>query len=241
MGMAATQPVVQKTSVQRIFQRQEKKYLLNRAQFDAIHDRLLSFMEPDRFGQSTVSSVYYDNDWHELIIKSIEKPIYKEKFRLRSYGVPNPDSPVFAEIKKKYNGVVYKRRVTAPYEEMNAFLAREKMLEKDVQIQKEILYMIDRYQLHPALWLSYDRLALSGRDDPQVRVTFDLHTRFRTYDLDLASGDYGEPLRDDNFIIMETKVPGAAPLWLARLLSEMKIYPGSFSKYGTCYQEKIMT
>ena len=173
-------------------------------------------------------------------MKSIDKPQYKEKFRVRSYGVPGPESPVFAEIKKKYMGVVYKRRVTAPYEQIRAFLDTGQMLPKDIQIQKEILYMIERYQLRPSVYIAYDRLALAGKDDPEVRVTFDFNTRYRTRQLDLAAGDYGDPLRGGDFYIMEIKLGRNAPLWLSRILTGERIFRGSFSKYGTYYKEHVL-
>lgn len=241
MLSAARSPAIPaENTVQKVFQRQEKKYLLQRSQFEILYSRLQEHMDKDRFGKTTVCSLYYDNDYHELLMKSIDKPVYKEKFRVRSYGVPGPDSPVFAEIKKKYEGIVYKRRVTAPYQELMAFLTDRVPLDCDPQIQKEIWYMSDRYHLHPSIWLAYDRLALAGREDPGIRVTFDFHMRYRSENLDLAYGDQGEPLRNDDFYIMEVKIPLGAPLWLTRILSEEKITPGTFSKVGVCYQEKIL-
>ncbi len=228
-----------KKPVERVFRRKEKKYLIDKAEFEELYRRLLVFMDEDVYGRSTVASLYYDTPDHELIYKSIEKPLYKEKFRLRCYGVPDESTPVFAEIKKKYDGIVYKRRVTAPFRDMAAFINERKPLEKDAQIQNEILYMIDRYGLSPSVYIAYDRYALAGREDKNVRITFDFNARFRTDELDLAAGDHGTPLEDDDFYIMEIKIGGGAPLWLADILNEMKIYPGTYSKYGVCYKKFI--
>ena len=231
---------IEKKPVQKIFARHEKKYLLTRMQFECLYERLHAYMDEDAYGLSTVCSVYYDNDQNELIQKSIDKPVYKEKFRVRSYGVPREDSRVFAEIKKKFDGVVYKRRVMAPYREMMDFVEKGRALPEDAQIQKEIRYMLERYRLHPAVYIAYDRLALAGKEDPETRVTFDFNTRFRTDHLRLSDGDYGEKLRSDDFYVCETKIANSAPLWLAKLLAECRIYPGTFSKYGTCYKEHIL-
>ncbi len=226
--------------IQSVFKRKEKKYLLSRAQYETLFERLQEHMEPDVYGLSTVCSLYYDTPHWDLISRSIDKPIYKEKFRLRSYGVATDDSPVFAEIKKKYDGIVYKRRVTAPCGEMLRFLNEGVPLPDSPQIQQEIRWMLRRYDLRPAVWLAYDRIALVGREDPELRATFDFRVRYRTDRLDLREGDFGEELTGDDFYILETKIHKAAPLWLAQLFSELRIYPGTYSKYGTCYRERLL-
>ncbi|MBR3294812.1 MAG: polyphosphate polymerase domain-containing protein [Clostridia bacterium] len=227
--------------IQKVFKRKEKKYLMDRQMFEVLYARLKEYMDEDRYGLSTVCSLYYDTKDHELIYKSIEKPEYKEKFRLRCYGVPKEDTPVFAEIKKKFRGIVYKRRVTAPYRDMMTFINRRVPLEGDLQIQREIQFMLMKYRLKPQVFLAYDRYSLLGRGrESNLRITFDFNMRYRTYDLDLAKGDYGELIEDKDFYIMELKVDGGAPLWLVRLLNEYKIYPGTYSKYGVCYKKYIL-
>jgi hypothetical protein len=225
--------------IQTTFRRKEKKYLLDGPAYENLRRRLEPYMEEDCYGLTTVCSIYYDNDSHELIQKSLEKPMYKEKFRLRSYGIPKEDSLVFAEIKKKYDGIVYKRRVAADLAHMRRFINEGERLPQDLQIQKEIQWMLERYQLKPAIWLGYERIALVGKDDPNLRITFDANLRYRKDRLDLAAGDGGTLFRPEPFHLMEAKFMNSAPLWLTRILSEEKIYPGSFSKYGTCFQEKI--
>ena len=235
------EPIMADAPVQTSFKRKEKKYLLNRAQYDALRQRLKEHMQEDQYGLSTIMSLYYDNDDFQLIHRSIEKPRYKEKFRLRSYGVPKETTPVFAEIKKKYDGIVYKRRVTAPLSEMRGFLEKGDELSENRQIQKEIRWMFDRYRLKPKVMVIYERIALYGIRDPSLRITFDSNLRYRTTDLALEKGSHGDLFMPEDFYIMEIKFPGTSPLWLVDILDELKIYPGSFSKIGTVCRTRIFT
>lgn len=95
-----------------VFQRTEKKYLLSELQYKALLDTIHCFIEPDTYGKYSICNLYFDTDDYTLIRKSIEKPVFKEKLRLRSYGVPENDQKVFLEIKRKVKGVVFKRRVS---------------------------------------------------------------------------------------------------------------------------------
>ena len=226
-------------AIQSTFRRYEKKFILTPEQYEQIVPVIRDNMEPDEFGQYTICNIYYDTALFDLVRRSVEKPIYKEKFRIRSYGVPGEDAAVFAEIKKKYNGVVYKRRVAAPYEDIRGFVDRHEELDKDAQIQKEILSFLRMYRPEPKVYLAYDRIAFAGKNGEDIRVTFDENIRFRTEELDLRAGDEGEPLLPERRIIMEVKVPYGIPMWLVDDLSEHRIYSGSFSKYGTCYQNYI--
>ena len=170
----------------------------------------------------------------------MEKPLYKEKFRVRSYGVPAKTGSVFMEIKKKFDGIVYKRRVMSGVGETMEYLrGGEEPEVTDPQILQEIQWFRHNYDLVPKLFLAYDRLAFRDTEDPELRLTFDRNIRFRTENLDLTCGDYGVKLLPENQILMEVKIPGAAPVWLSHILSELNIFPISFSKYGKCYQ-KIM-
>ena len=94
---------------QDVFARYEKKYKLTLSQYAALRRWLQDRMEVDSYGLHTICNIYYDTPDFQLIRTSLEKPVYKEKLRLRSYGVPGGDTPVFVELKKKLDGVVYKR------------------------------------------------------------------------------------------------------------------------------------
>ncbi len=219
-----------------IFQRIEKKYLMDRETYEAFYARIGEYMKVDEYGLNTICNVYYDTPQFDLIRTSIEKPVYKEKLRIRSYGVPGPESPTYVEIKKKYKGVVYKRRIQLTLDETEKYLNRGIKPEKNTQIRKEIDYFLKLYHPIPKMYIAYDRIAMYGIEDPSLRLTLDFNIRTRDHDLTLGAGDQGELLLAPGQVLMEIKVGGAYPLWLVRLLDELKIYPTSFSKYGTIYK-----
>lgn len=223
-----------------VFKRVEKKYLLNREQYDAVLEVIAPYMEMDEYGLSQICNVYFDTPDDELIRTSIEKPMYKEKLRLRSYGVPAPDGKVYLEIKKKYDSIVYKRRVALKLSEAEDYLLRGIRPKKDSQILREIDYFIGFYHPIPKLYLAYDRTAYFGKEDADFRMTFDSGIRSRREELSLGLGDHGKQLREDDYHLLEIKAVGAYPMWLARALSELKIYPVSFSKYGSVYKQELL-
>lgn len=219
-----------------IFKRVEKKYMLTQEQYEYLIDRLAPHMHPDRFYESDIRNIYFDNTDDELIETSLTKPAYKEKLRLRSYGAPEADSLVFFEIKKKYKGVVYKRRISMTRDDAYRYIQSGELPENLVgNIPVEIDYMIRRYRLFPKAYIGYHRIALVGNNDPELRITFDSEITSRYNDIRLESDAQGEQLLPENTHLMEIKIPGAMPLWLAHVLSEKSIYPQSFSKFGTAH------
>ena len=280
---------------QTVFKRYEKKYLLSLEQYHALISRVIPRLRPDQYGKHSICNLYFDSRDFGLIRRSLEKPAYKEKIRLRSYGVPGPRDQVFLELKKKYDGVVYKRRVAMPLAEARQYLSvacatpgerlvsavsgegargflagamsadqlqlisagggtkaslaggmvlagagetfRETGPGRSGQILKEIDYAIRFHQVRPAVYLAYERIAFSGKEDPELRVTFDMNIRARDYGLVLEQGTFGVPLLGRGEFLMEVKIPGAMPLWMSRALSELGIYPVSYSKYGTYYRD----
>lgn len=223
------------------FERVEKKYLMTKEQFETFLKRTENKITLDQYGLHTICNIYYDTETYDLIRYSISKPKYKEKLRLRSYGIPNQDSMVFVELKKKWNGVVFKRRTSMTLAEAENYLDYGVRPDKNSQIIREIDYFLEYYNPAPKLFLAYDRLAYFGNEDSQVRITIDQNIRSRTMDLSLSMGDHGERLLGDEQYLMEVKVPGVFPLWLAHLLSELQIYPVSFSKYGNIYKKSLIT
>lgn len=224
---------------QNIFKRYEIKYMLTRSQYRELKELLKEYMIADVHGKSTVCSLYFDTPDFLLIRRSLEGPLYKEKLRLRSYGVADEDSQVFIELKKKYEGVVYKRRVEMKEEEARRYLLEHEQI-KDTQIIREIDFCFDRYEgLAPACLLTYSRRAYYGKNDHEFRMTFDDNILWRDYDLNLSSGIYGEPILDEDSVLMEVKVADHMPLWLVEFLSKNQIYKTSFSKYGTAYKTMI--
>lgn len=250
-------------AVQQVFKRVEKKYLVDSERFNELMPVLEEHMAKDQYGLHTICNIYFDTEDYELIRTSNEKPVYKEKFRIRSYGVPSDDSTVFLEIKKKCEGVVYKRRIPFKLKEAREILDTvyngsvlignivggadapdsEYSVLNDTdnrQIMHEIEYIIKHYGLMPRSYIAYDRIALFGVDEPELRITFDQNVRTRDEELQLSAGDYGKCLLDEGLYLMEIKTNGAMPLWLVHKLSDMQMYPYSFSKYGNAYKRKIM-
>jgi len=225
-----------------IFERTEKKYLLSKEQYELLLEKSKEYIKSDKYGVTSICNVYFDTEDSELIRTSIEKPLYKEKLRLRSYGTPtSEDSKVFLEIKKKYDGVVYKRRVSMSLKESEKYLNNGIKPEcENGQIIREIDYIIEHYNLKPKLFLAYDRIAYNGIEDTALRITFDTNIRSRENDLSLMAGSYGDNLIDGDTYLMEIKANGGMPLWLVDLLSTLEIYPLSFSKYGNIYKRSIM-
>lgn len=226
-----------------VFRRKEKKYALSMEQYFKLRESLSSYMSEDIHGLHTIISLYFDTDDYEMIRRSMEKPKYKEKFRLRSYGVPTNESSVFLEIKKKVCGVVYKRRLASNYQESLQFLAKSDRLPAstttDKQIQQEIEWLFTRKQLSPKVMIAYDRIALFYAADEDFRITFDFNIRYRLEDLDITHGDYGELVAPEIEVLMEVKAIGAYPIWFSHLLSEQGIFQVSFSKYAQVYQRYI--
>ena len=223
-------------AVQTVFKRYELKYLLTEAQKETVLRGMQSYMTLDKYGRTTIRNLYYDTDTYLLIRRSIEKPAYKEKLRIRSYRRVDGDGTAFVELKKKYKSVVYKRRISLPYAEATAWLSREKHPAKHTQIANEIDYFLDYYgSLHPTVFLSYERKAYYCNDGSDFRVTFDDNILCRQEDLSLESEVYGTPILPEGKVLMEIKCSGGIPLWMTHVLSEEKIYKTSFSKYGTAY------
>lgn len=224
---------------QEVFKRYEKKYMLSLEQYHELISRMITRVEADRYGKHTICNIYFDTPDYRLIRQSLEKPVYKEKLRLRSYGVPGDEDMVFLELKKKYDGVVYKRRVEMPLKEARKYLYYGIHPENPGQILKEIDYACQLYEARPMVYLAYERIAFFGKENPDLRITFDMNIRARDYNLELNRGTYGIPLLDSGKMLMEVKIPGAMPVWMSGLFSELKIYPVSFSKYGAYYRDYI--
>ena len=221
---------------QNIFQRYELKYLISKTQRDALREEMRPYLDGDEFGKSTICNLYFDTSDYRLIRKSLEKPVYKEKLRLRSYGVASPNSTAFVELKKKYKSVVYKRRVSASYKEAMRCLLKG-TAPGDSQISREIDYFLSRYHPSPAVFLSYEREAFYSKTDRSFRITFDENILWRNRDLSLCQGVYGSPILSKGQTLLEVKTAAAIPLWLVSFLSRHQIYKTSFSKYGHAYQQ----
>ena len=221
-----------------VFRRYELKYLISLREKEKILSTIEPYMRLDSYGRTTIRNLYLDTPDYRLIRRSIEKPAYKEKIRIRSYSRVESSDNVFVELKKKYEKVVYKRRVALPEMAAMCWMLGEMPCPINSQITREIDYFASHYApLSPVVFLSYDREAyylLSGGD---FRVTFDDNILYRESDLSLCSDAYGKSILPDDTVMMEIKCSGAIPLWLVKTLSRERIYRTSFSKYGTAYRD----
>ena len=224
---------------QAVFERYELKYMLTLEQKARILDIMKLHMALDQYGRDIIRNLYYDTDNYRLIRQSIEKPAYKEKLRMRSYRKAGPDSPVYVEMKKKHQSIVYKRRMVMPERDAVDWLADENR-KLDSQISKEIDYFMKFYgTLKPRVFLSYEREAYYALDGSDFRVTFDENILCREEEVSLSADVYGTSLLDENQCLMEIKCAGGIPMWMTEVLSKEKLYKTSFSKYGTYYMNYI--
>lgn len=230
-----------------VFKRYELKYLITEEQKKFIVEAMEPYMEADAHGRSTISNVYYDTPDFLLARRSIEKPVFKEKLRMRSYGTANADSKIFVELKRKSESVVYKRRISMREPEAKRWMERgvravdSEEAQKQGQMIRELEYFRQMYKgLGPAVYLSYEREAFYSKEDSGFRVTFDENILWRDYDLSLCKGPGGEAILPPGTVLMEIKTGTAIPLWMTALLTENHIYKTSFSKYGRAYQTKYL-
>ncbi len=219
-----------------VMKRYEFKYIMSKEQTKRLVEGLKGHMEVDQFGKTSIASLYYDTPDYRLIRKSIEKPPFKEKIRLRSYGLATNTSPVYLELKRKTEKIVYKRRVSSTIPAVESFFKSEGEICADGQIAREISYFRDYYEnLVPACLIIYDRVAYFEPGGDLI-LTIDYAPRYRVDNLNLTSSMDGNLLLDEGYTILEVKVQEAFPLWLSHLLDNEKIYKASFSKYGTAYK-----
>ena len=222
-----------------VMKRYELKYILTKEQTEFLRERLVGHLYVDQYGMTSIASLYYDTPDYRLIRTSIERPAFKEKIRLRSYGLATQNSPVYLELKRKYDGVVYKRRVSSTIPDVDMFFHREGSAGSSGQIAREIEYFRDYYKnLKPACLIIYDRVAYYEKNG-DLRLTIDYNPRYRTTDLNLTTSMDGTSLLNEGDTILEVKVQGAMPLWLAHILDEGGIKKSSFSKYGTAYKQQL--
>lgn len=223
---------------QEIFKRVEEKYVLSHAQYVRLMGRLEGKIVLDAYGKHTIRNIYFDTPDFRLIRASIDATVYKEKLRLRAYGRAGDDDTVFLELKKKYKEIVYKRRA-----EMTLSEARDRMAgrgARDRQILREIDYFVGLYKpLLPRVFLAYERCAYVFPGEKDMRLTFDENVRARMADVRLDGSDAGQGILAPGEVVMELKIPGAIPLWLARTLTELGIYSRGFSKVGSYYKAHI--
>ena len=289
-----------------VFKRVEKKYRIGAAERAAVEAAAGGPMAVDAYGRTRITSLYLDTPERSMIARSVEKPLYREKLRLRAYGdaagvalmgafgagpivrepggLPLSDGevetrvasglqvpgaalalPVFFGIKKKFKGIVYKRRLALtlpaalafvsglPYEQAcarwplsDAALAAAALSPVTRQIARELEMAMDRWlPLVPSMGIACDRVAWAYRpemfQEREGDELFDSELRI-TFDDCLEYLDRHRfrspwrPIIESSESVMEIKSAGPYPPWLVEVLSAERIYPASFTKYGNAYQ-----
>lgn len=221
--------------IQKIFKRVEQKYILSEEQYSSLQTILDEKFFPDKFFFSKIYNLYFDNDNFDSIITSIEKPKYKTKVRLRSYGEATKDDYIYLEMKKKYQGTVYKRRINITLKDFEAYQKDNYFPKQNKQIMQEIDYQIKYQNLKPKIFVAYDRLSYYSKEDDNFRITFDYNLRSRFKNLKLKDSKENKFYFKKNTYIMEVKCLASLPLWFTKELNKLKIYPVSFSKVGNIY------
>jgi len=222
-----------------VFNRIEQKYILNEIEYKELFKKIENHLEKDYYYKSNICNLYFDNKNNDFIVNSLEKPIFKEKIRLRSYDVPNITDNVFLEVKGKMKGVVFKRRIKIQLNDFYKYMDTGVIDYKyDNQVMHEIDYLIKQFHLKPKVFIGYNRLSYYDKDNSNFRITFDYNLRSRKEELRLENGDFGNLFNKKQYI-MEIKSLGGIPLWFTKILSKMKIYSTSFSKYGEFYKNEL--
>ena len=232
---------------QKTFDRIEKKCLITKEQKQHMLEVVKANMHKDSYFESEVYNIYFDTDNYDLIIQSVEQPMFKEKLRARSYG---GFDKVFFEIKTKLcgkeNNVGYKRRVRITKNDYNKLVKNhEKLLSfmpqnadgpNDYRVAREVDYLIDLFDLKSKILVFYIRQSWQGEGG--LRITFDEDLKYRTKDIGFSKRKIDKNYFDDEKnIIMEIKAHGVLPLWLVKKLSAERIFPQQFSKVGKIYQK----
>lgn len=229
--------------LKKAFERKETKYTMDEPTFRAFQAELAERLQVDEYGMHTIMSLYFDTPGFQMIRHSMEKPAYKEKFRIRSYGVPTMADTVFLESKKKIAGIVYKRRIPVKYQTCCEWLAGTGNFPGNTeapQITRELQWLLAQYpQIAPQVMIAYDRLSYFYEADPGFRVTFDQRIRYRRENLDLQAGSAGSPVAPETAVLMEVKALGAYPLWFAQLLTKYRLHKSSFSKFALTYRRHL--
>ena len=212
---------------------------MNQKQYELFLKKINDYVEEDKYFKYKICSIYFDTNNYDLIRNSLEKPIYKEKDRIRSYGKVENEDKIFFEIKKKYKGITNKRRITLTYENLKNYLNKNKIPDNsNIQIFNELDYLMNYYELKPKVFISYDRISFISKENKNLRITFDNNLNYRLNELNLDD-EKGKIFNNDKYIL-EIKTLDSFPIWLVKALSELEIYPTSFSKYGSIYENYIL-
>jgi SPX domain-containing protein involved in vacuolar polyphosphate accumulation len=217
------------------FERVEDKYSLTYAQAEQVKKAIAAHVKEDVYYKYTVHSIYYDSIDSQLVIHSLNSTEYRMKLRSRCYTQPEDDTPAFLETKKKLGDIVYKRRFQLSTKELEDYTEYGIPHHVHNNTADEVDYVMKYYNLEPKVLILYERECWAGIQEADVRITFDTNIRYRIDDINLRERGDEKPLTKDT-VIMEVKAMDRYPMWLVKVLSEMKLYKRSFSKYGNIYR-----
>ena len=225
--------------MENIYERYEKKYLIDKQTFALLYAELENYAVKDEYGLQTIKNLYFDTDNFDVIDNCVLKPEYKEKMRLRGYNKITLDTKVYLEVKKKYKKKSYKRRIVLSLEEAYKYINGEEVsIEKNNNFEEINRYLL-RKNVSPKIYIQYDRVALKGKEDKSLRITFDTNIKYRFDNLCLEDEENLQTLLSDDYYVLEIKVSNNYPLWFVEMLNKYKMYPASYSKSGRIYQSVI--
>lgn len=214
------------------FKRYEIKYRMDISQIIEFKKVLDLYMKLDKYKKHTINNLYLDTESNLLIRRSIDKPSYKEKLRIRFYNDLVENTNGFIEIKKKFDKVVYKRRISLNYNDLIKQVSNNR-IDSDEQIAKEINYCLQHYNLKPKLQLTYKREAYYQKNS-NLRITIDNEIKYKTNDI--YNFDNKGLFLNNEIYLVEVKTDIGLPKWLLDFFSEKNIYKTSFSKYGEIFK-----
>jgi len=208
--------------------------LITREQLDSLVRVLGAHLTPNKYFTQTIHNIYFDNDTDDLILRSIEKKEFKDKLRLRAYQMDGELGNPLIELKKKYKGTSYKRRIRLGLGEARELLDGGELRHLG-QIANEIRFLMARTNCRPKMYIGYDRTSYDVAGHEDLRITFDGNVRRRSENLDFITDPSDKFLISADEYILEIKASTAFPLWLTDALTKNGIYPDSFSKAARAF------
>jgi SPX domain protein involved in polyphosphate accumulation len=253
---AVTLPVID------TFERIEDKFVLPRAQRDALDALLVSRMPRADYGAdyTIVQSIYLDTEGLDLLCDHIGGRSERVKLRIRRYA-PNGSfgrGVSFFESKTKTDGVCRKERYQLDDAALEAVLAGRPVVMsstlaalnpavKPHKLARRVARM-DALRLPreamPMVTVEYRRNAFEGDG---LRVTIDDQLQFESRQRPTSAGclavrralaqspdrDYGRKLDAESTLVLEVKHTNGRPAWLDAFAASVGVGETSFSKY--CY------
>jgi len=237
-----------------IIERREYKFLLDAATALRVRQAIQPFCELDPHaarqanGRYLIDSCYFDTPGFALYRANVISMPERYKVRVRAYPPHGPDSPVFFEVKSRFNDVIKKTRAPVPRDLWAALVADPSCQIPDAftgvqrQAVEKLLALVHGNHMRPVVMVRYEREPYVSTVDSYARVTFD--RRIRSKALTRPAFDQGERgwRFNDNAVlqrwadamtVLELKFTSAVPRWMSNLVLTHNLQRLAFSKYGT--------